>query len=389
MIFLNSAEQAIQQIIVCFSFLNFVFVLALNKQKSFVKMLGLVFVIPLVFDIFGIIYPRLAFTGIFIGYIDLVLLAATLILILSWRWGFSSSALILVLYSTLLLFLIQDRPLLPSIFYSSLWIGGITAFVTALILIFLKKMIKDSNSTLCWGVAILGFMQMLQILVPGLSFFLIGVGKTTAYLLFFLYIFKKTNEPYIEEMKQAEEKLYDLKKTINYEVKKRIVEIELHNEHLLNSIQRDPLVDAYNRKAITDALTEMIDDPNSERFTVLLFDVDNFKGINDKQGHSAGDRVLKKITQIAKENIRGFDVLGRYGGDEFLIILPGTTISDALFVAERFRKKVCMQSGTTISIGIASYPEDGKTVQQIVDIADKGLYESKNKGKNTITHYKI
>jgi len=129
--------------------------------------------------------------------------------------------------------------------------------------------------------------------------------------------------------------------------------------------------------------------PTAKDLLSFFFDVDNFKGINDKQGHSAGDRVLKKITQIAKENIRGFDVLGRYGGDEFLIILPGTTISDALFVAERFRKKVCMQSGTTISIGIASYPEDGKTVQQIVDIADKGLYESKNKGKNTITHYKI
>ncbi|NLO97521.1 MAG: GGDEF domain-containing protein, partial [Peptococcaceae bacterium] len=91
---------------------------------------------------------------------------------------------------------------------------------------------------------------------------------------------------------------------------------------------------------------------------------------------------------IAKDNIRSIDVLGRYGGDEFLIILPGTTVEEALRVAERFRQQAKAQSGSTVSIGIASYPADGKTVQELINVADKGMYQAKNKGKNAVTHYK-
>jgi diguanylate cyclase (GGDEF)-like protein len=152
-------------------------------------------------------------------------------------------------------------------------------------------------------------------------------------------------------------------------------------------MQKDTLVDAFNRKAITDYIKNAIEE-SGERFTILLFDIDNFKGINAQEGHLAGDKVLKKITQIAKENIRSVDILGRYGGDEFLIFLPGTTASEAKMIAERFRKHADAHSGSTVSIGIASFPEDGKTIQELIDIADKGMYESKNSGKNAVTHYR-
>jgi diguanylate cyclase (GGDEF)-like protein len=201
-----------------------------------------------------------------------------------------------------------------------------------------------------------------------------------------MYILKNTRGPYVARVKKAESRLADLNNTINYEVKKKIVEIERHNQHLQKLVHKDSLVDAYNKKGIMNILKEMVEEPGSERFTIMLFDIDDFKRINDSQGHITGDKVLKKVARIAKENIRGFDILGRYGGDEFLIILPGTTLTDAMIVAERFRKSIGSEPELSVSIGVAAFPEDGKAVQEIIEVADAGLYESKRIGKNAVSH---
>jgi diguanylate cyclase (GGDEF)-like protein len=97
---------------------------------------------------------------------------------------------------------------------------------------------------------------------------------------------------------------------------------------------------------------------------------------------------LKTLALIASSNIREVDHLGRYGGDEFIIVLPTLEAKEAKFVAERFRKKINETSNPrfTVSIGIATYPNDGQTVKDLISAADKGLYKAKSRGKNTICH---
>jgi diguanylate cyclase (GGDEF)-like protein len=123
-------------------------------------------------------------------------------------------------------------------------------------------------------------------------------------------------------------------------------------------------------------------------FSILMFDIDNFKGINDTYGHIAGDMCIKRLALIAKSSIRDEDSIGRYGGDEFVVVLPSLTISQARLVAERFRKKVDETESPhfSVSIGIASYPQDASNVKELIAAADEGLYKSKRKGRNTVSH---
>ncbi len=105
---------------------------------------------------------------------------------------------------------------------------------------------------------------------------------------------------YLARVKNAEAKVSDMNKMINYEVKKRLLEVERHNEHLLNMVQRDPLVDAYNKKGIMNIMQEMVHEPGREQFTIMLFDIDNFKKINDTQGTSK-EIPFEKVAKLARK----------------------------------------------------------------------------------------
>jgi len=145
------------------------------------------------------------------------------------------------------------------------------------------------------------------------------------------------------------------------------------------------LTGALNKAAITNLIHELIRDINN--FTIILFDIDNFKNINDNEGHLAGDRILQQVSKLVQHSIRPHDSLGRYGGDEFLIILPNTQLKDALFVAERIHDRLFnSEVKCTVSIGIAVYPADGLTIEELISLADKGLYKSKANGRNTTSY---
>ena len=123
------------------------------------------------------------------------------------------------------------------------------------------------------------------------------------------------------------------------------------------------------------------------RFTLLMIDIDNFKAFNDTHGHQAGDAILREISRIFKDVSRKIDPVARYGGEEFGIILPITKKEEALVLAERIRKAVETSPGLkniTISIGVASFPEDGEKKEDLISSADKALYEAKRLGKNRI-----
>ncbi len=122
-------------------------------------------------------------------------------------------------------------------------------------------------------------------------------------------------------------------------------------------------------------------------FTMLMIDIDNFKDFNDTYGHQAGDAILKNISNIFRDVSRKIDIIARYGGEEFSIILPNTKKEEALVLAERLRKSVAENEDLkkiTISIGVASFPEDGEKKEQLISKADQALYEAKRTGKNKV-----
>jgi diguanylate cyclase (GGDEF)-like protein len=127
-----------------------------------------------------------------------------------------------------------------------------------------------------------------------------------------------------------------------------------------------------------------------------MFDLDHFKPINDTYGHIVGDKVLVNIARISRMAVREGDFIIRYGGDEFLVILPGASGDDTQFVAERLRRMVEDSSVNhghqelklTISIGYSSYPEyDCEQEMDLVNSADEALYETKEAGRNKVTKY--
>jgi len=134
-------------------------------------------------------------------------------------------------------------------------------------------------------------------------------------------------------------------------------------------------------------LEEQIKKSASEKgnFTLLMIDIDNFKKFNDEFGHQTGDTILKNISNIFRVVSRKIDTIARYGGEEFAIILPNTKKREALVLAERLRKSVEESDklkNITISIGVASFPENGEKKEVLISNADRALYEAKRTGKN-------
>jgi diguanylate cyclase (GGDEF)-like protein len=215
------------------------------------------------------------------------------------------------------------------------------------------------------------------------------VFKCMAYFHLYIYFFKKVNftSRNKEKIIEKEKGLYN--KFSKLEFEKQLFYMKLKNERLLNLAQRDELTQAYNKRTILDIIEKSI--KSRKRFSVLMYEIDNFKKINDVYGHITGDKAIKNLAQISKRSIRDVDSLGRYGGDEFIIVLPDISHKGAIHVAERLRDNVSCDSipRFTVSIGIASYPNDGKTGDELIEIADKGLYMSKEKGKNALSHGRI
>ena len=131
--------------------------------------------------------------------------------------------------------------------------------------------------------------------------------------------------------------------------------------------------------------------------SLMMIDIDDFKIYNDTQGHQTGDKILKDLALFLKNHSRKMDLVCRYGGEEFTVILPQTDSDEAFLIAERIRQDVEKQyffheeilpgKRLTVSIGMATYPEDGAAPSELVSYSDKTLYEAKHKGKNSTCSY--
>jgi diguanylate cyclase (GGDEF)-like protein/putative nucleotidyltransferase with HDIG domain len=153
----------------------------------------------------------------------------------------------------------------------------------------------------------------------------------------------------------------------------------------------DALTGLFNRRHFEERLKEEVSRHSryGDVFSVLMLDLDQFKSYNDTYGHPAGDMVLAEVGRIIRNSIRNVDQAFRYGGDEFVVILPETGRDDAYVVAERIREKIAAEMerkgvAVTCSIGLASYPVDGVAAGELVDAADDALYHAKHAGANRV-----
>ena len=158
----------------------------------------------------------------------------------------------------------------------------------------------------------------------------------------------------------------------------------------------DPLTGIANKRVLDLRLSEFVYEAESkvDCVSVLLFDLDHFKNYNDVNGHLAGDQLLRTLTTLVQGFIRMDDVFGRFGGEEFMLILPGRTVAQSFQVAEKIRREIAefefphseSQPGgrITISGGIAGFPEHARRASKIVQAADEALYRAKADGRNCI-----
>lgn len=171
--------------------------------------------------------------------------------------------------------------------------------------------------------------------------------------------------------------------------------IAIENARLFEATKKlatiDPLTGVWNRRSLEEALQREKD--RSERFhhsfSILMLDVDNLKILNDTYGHLLGDEVIKTIARTIKSSCRRIDMVGRYGGDEFVVILPETDRKGAVKVSEKILSRIKSKSLTapdgtkiplSVSIGIASYPLDAEDVEKLLSLADAAMYRAKLTG---------
>lgn len=169
---------------------------------------------------------------------------------------------------------------------------------------------------------------------------------------------------------------------------------KVEGQVLKEMAQNDALCKTYNRQYSYQLLNDEFKkaQENSLPLSILVMDIDDFKTINDKYGHAAGDIVLAEVASIVKKELRNFDILGRSGGDEFLIGLLHTNNENALIVAQRINTSIAqtsirvsdfIQARITVSIGVKTL-EHEKSIDELTDNADKRMYEAKKQGKNLV-----
>ncbi len=178
----------------------------------------------------------------------------------------------------------------------------------------------------------------------------------------------------------------------------RLVEAALQemNRKLDQAARSDPLTGLANRRAMMEWLEReaVRSQRNKRNFSVTLCDIDFFKKFNDTWGHDCGDFVLQEIAESLKNSLRAQDIVARWGGEEFLMLLPETTLNGAVVLAEKIRRTIehsifpfqGMDLTVTMSFGVAEY-ERSRTIDECIKQADEALYKAKEKGRNCVVRH--
>jgi diguanylate cyclase (GGDEF)-like protein len=201
---------------------------------------------------------------------------------------------------------------------------------------------------------------------------------------------------------------YLVKGSFDAQLLERSIRYAIERSRLLRALNesahRDDLTGLYNRREFNSRLKDEISRHNryGQPLSLILFDLDHFKQVNDRYGHLSGDQVLVNVGQLLASRLRAIDCPVRFGGDEFAVILPETHPEGARVVAERLRAaiasspvvvegngKVSASIPVTASIGVAGLPGEGGSAEDLVRMADQALYAAKERGRNCVIEFQI
>jgi diguanylate cyclase (GGDEF)-like protein len=173
-------------------------------------------------------------------------------------------------------------------------------------------------------------------------------------------------------------------------------QIRHKNEELQRLATRDPLTGCRNRRAFFDAVHPLFDHvvASGQQLCCIMIDIDHFKTFNDRYGHAIGDKVLAAVSRKLAAGLREQDLLCRYGGEEFCIVLPDCSMEAALQAAERLRESIERQAGDSVrageplritsSFGVSALHADTPNIEALIERADKALYQAKAEGRNRV-----
>jgi diguanylate cyclase (GGDEF)-like protein len=184
----------------------------------------------------------------------------------------------------------------------------------------------------------------------------------------------------------------------NAELQSKLVEIELLQSKLREETIRDPLTGLFNRRYLDETLQREVAGVarTGGYLCIIMIDIDHFKNINDSFGHQVGDTVLQALSKLLQEQTRASDITCRYGGEEFVLVMPGIRIERAYQRAEQFRRAfeaLQITAGETVfhstfSAGLAVYPDHAVTGEELLQLADQALYQAKTSGRNCVRMYR-
>ncbi|NOZ25707.1 MAG: sensor domain-containing diguanylate cyclase [Nitrospirae bacterium] len=183
-----------------------------------------------------------------------------------------------------------------------------------------------------------------------------------------------------------------------------IAGVALFNQKFLSGAKKkaevDPLTGLYNRRYFFHMVQKFVEKSILEDtpISIFLFDIDNFKHYNDTNGHAEGDKLLKELSELVAKFTRKTSVVARYGGEEFIVMLPEISKEEAFVYAERVREMIASHPFAhrekqplgivSISGGVASFPADGRSIHEVIQLADAALYQAKRDGRNRVIMHK-
>lgn len=370
-----------------FGFALVSYVISFRHLQTKTNLICSAFVIPLIITTYSFVFQKsLPIShAIALSEIAMMIILIGLSIVLKYKIRIGSALFANTLAGIALCIVLANIHLFPFLIQELRTYLIISSVLTFAFVIFTRG---TDIAKLTLGFSFLGISQLITLvqLSPAASMAALAL-KLYFYLHITKFLFNHTHEEITKEVVEARLIKREFDETLRKEVKKHIFYMELSQEKMAIMSQTDTLTEAYNRKGIMDQMNRLVDNPKIKLFSILMFDIDKFKNINDTLGHPVGDKCLKTLSKIAKGNLRDGDLLGRYGGDEFIILLPNTVTEIAFHIAERFRKSIQETENPhfTVSIGIATYPHDGKNNRDLLEYADAGLYISKENGRNRVS----
>ena len=274
-----------------------------------------------------------------------------------------------------------SAPLMNAVFYRNL-MGALqtTLFFVAGVLIWDlagRLQFAPTTDALTTGLCIVGLLVYMMILTSAAYQRSINLRETR------------------RKLRHSEQALHNA----NADLQAQLVENQTLQTQLKEQANRDPLTGLYNRRYLDSTMAREIAHCKREGHPLwlMLIDIDHFKNINDTYGHQAGDEVLKNLAHLLHDQARADDIVCRFGGEEFLLLLPNMPQAVALVRAEQWRQAFAdtvidaagLRIQATLSIGMADYPLHGLTQEDLIGNADRALYRAKSQGRNCVVVYSV